>query len=428
MNYLEQAIDALKKEGASQVQATHTKASGFSMTIRHRVLDQSVHHQQATLSLVGFWGYRRVSVCLNEWSCLDHVAKKMHTMANVLPDDTYVSLPDSTDQSCPALSLDHPWALSPENARLLAEQCEASGRAYDHRITNSEGASVQSVRTTVYHANSNGFAQHYTKTMHAMQCVLVAGTECLKRDWEDTAALSANHLMLPEHIGISAAKKAIARLNNQPFTTQTLPVLLMPDVAMTLVHNFLEALAGHRIANHTSYLTHQLHQNIGPSYLSIVEYPFLEHAIHSCPFDAEGVYKQTNYWLNAGHVQSFALNTYYAKRLGLKSTGNAGGTSNVVVESPVKTMQEILSSMTKGVIIQELLGDGFDPITGDYSYGATGFYVENGHIMYPIEDITFSGHLSDTFKRFVCMADDIITHRACHTGSWLLDDTTIAGL
>jgi PmbA protein len=325
------------------------------------------------------------------------------------------------------LDLDHPWDINTEEAMELAIRCENLA-LQDKRITNSEGVSLTNHRGLHIYANSHGFIGSELATEQSMNCVLIAQENGhMHRDFDYTISRKATDLMPLEALAQSAVQKTVRRLGARRLKTRSAPIIFNPSTARALLGSFTSAINGMNIYRKSSFLVDALDQQIFPDFITLTQFPHIPKAIGSAPFDSEGVRTLQQDYVRDGILQRYLLNSYSAKKLGLQSTGNAGGVYNLVITNSDRTLEQLLQQMGTGLLVTELIGQGINLVTGDYSKGAFGFWVENGEIQYPVEEVTIAGNLGEMFKNIVAVGNDTDRRGKIHTGSILIDSMVIAG-
>jgi PmbA protein len=357
--------------------------------------------------------------------------EKACALARYTAEDPYAGLADpaALARDIVDLALDHPWALSAEAAIDIAKRCERAGLDVDARITNSEGASVSTQRHTAVYGNSLGFLAGYSGTSHSVSCALVTQEgEQMQRDYWYSAARDALELESAEAIGVAAGERACARLGARRLSTRRAPVLFCPEMARGLVQHFLAAVSGSSQYRKASFLLDAAGEQVFPAFVRMSERPHIRKGLGSAPFDAEGVSTRDRELIEGGRLQGYVLGSYSARRLGLKTTGNSGGIHNLLVGSDAACSREaLLGQMGSGLWVTELMGQGINGVTGDYSRGASGFWVENGTIAFPVHEVTIAGNLRQMFQEIVALGDDLDARGAIRCGSLLLGEMTIAG-
>ena len=327
----------------------------------------------------------------------------------------------------PDLDLDHPWNLTPDRAQEIALACESAGMALAG-ITNSEGATVSSGRGVRVYGNSHGFRNSSVGTQHGLSCALIAGQgDKMQRDFWSTRHRVPDQLLAPEAVGEEAARRALARLNPRRIPTGTYPVLFAAPLAGGLIGHLLSAVAGGSLYRKSSFLLDKLNETVASPVLSVYEKPRLKQGIASAVCDGDGLPTREKHFVRDGVLTSYMLGTYSARRLGMESTANVGGARNVRVDATGQSIAELIRAMGKGLIVTELMGQGVNLVTGDYSRGASGFWVENGEIQYPTQEITVAGNLADIYRNIRQIGTDKDIRGNIHCGSLLVDGLTVAG-
>jgi len=338
--------------------------------------------------------------------------------------------PEELARDIPDLDLDHPWEISPEEAVECARACEAAGRVVDTRITNSEGATVGSHRGVRVYGNSHGFLAGYPSTSHSVSCVLLAQAgEDMQRDYWYSSTRDAADLESAESIGKKAGERAVARLGARKIATRKSRVMFAPEVARGLIGHFLGAVRGSSQYRKSSFLLGAAGQQIFPSFVGLSERPHIRKGLGSSPFDGEGVATRDRELVRDGVLEGYILGSYSARKLGLRTTGNAGGTHNLLVESKTGgvPIEALMREMGSGLLVTELMGQGVNGVTGDYSRGASGYWVENGQPAYPVHEITIAGNLKEMYRNIAAIGSDVDTRGGVRVGSILLSEMTIAG-
>jgi len=344
--------------------------------------------------------------------------------------DEYAGLPDTADlaQTIPDLDLYHPWSVNAEQAIALATESEAVALEYDKRITNSEGAYINSHSGQRFYANSLGFMADYLTTRHSNGCTVIASSgERMERDYWYSTSRVAERLEDGKHVGEKAAQRAIQRLDARHLKTQKLSVIFQAEVARGLLGHFVRAISGGALYRKASFLLDKLGSQIFPANIRIDERPHLKQGLGSAPFDNEGVVTREHDLISDGILQSYVLDSYAARRLGMHTTGNAGGVHNLFINHGDDDLNGLLKKMDRGLLITEVMGQGVNIVTGDYSRGAAGFWVENGEIQYPVEEFTLASNLSRMYQQLIAVGNDVDTRSSMMTGSWLIEEMMIAG-
>jgi len=343
-------------------------------------------------------------------------------------------------QSFPDLDLYHPWDLQAEQAIEIATECESAGLQFDKRIINSDGASISTYSGLGLIANSHGFTGVMPSSRHSLSCSVIANekgdeneSQGMQRDyWYSTSRLS-DKLDASQSIGIKAAERTLARLNGQQISTREAPVLYSSEMARSLIGHFTSAISGGAQYRKSSFLVdcvtqqHKKDQRVFPDFIHLHEQPLIPQAFGSGVFDKEGVATSNRDIVVDGLVQNYILSSYTARQLGLKTTANAGGTHNLTLDSTGQNFDELLKELDTGFLVTELIGSGINSVTGDYSRGASGFWVEKGEIQYPVEEVTIAGNLKDMLRNIVAVGNDVDTRAGTRTGSILIEKMVIAG-
>jgi PmbA protein len=327
------------------------------------------------------------------------------------------------------LDLSHPWAVTADRAIEIAKTCEAAALDFDPRINNSEGASVGTHQGLHVYGNTNGFVGGYPTTSHSVSCVVLAGSgEDMQRDYWYSSSRDWRELEDGQAIGRESARRTIARLAPRKLSTRRAPALFVPEIARGFIGHFVAAIRGSSQYRQSSFLLGAVGQQIFPSGFSIAERPHIPKAMGSAPFDDEGVATRDRELIEDGVLTGYVLSSYSARKLGLETTGNAGGSHNLIVApSLAGGAPAMLARLGTGLLVTELMGQGVNIVTGDYSRGAAGFWVENGVIQYPVAEITIAGNLREMLKDIVAVGDDIDTRGGTRMGSMLLKEITIGG-
>jgi PmbA protein len=328
----------------------------------------------------------------------------------------------------PDLDLYHPWKITVEQAIELANDCEQAAFATDKRIKNSEGASVSVHEAQFVFANSLGFVGGYPTSRHSVSCAVIAGKgESMQRDYWYSVARNASEILRVEDIGRVAAERAVRRLKGRKLSTRQCPVLFEAPIAASLIGHFVSAVSGGNLYRKSSFLLDQLGQPVFSKNMRIDDVPDIPRGLASGVFDDEGVKAQRRTIVEDGVLNGYFLGSYSARKMGLTTTGNAGGSHNLIVKSDDIDLNGLLKKMGKGLLVTELLGHGINPVTGDYSRGAAGFWVENGEVQYPVEEFTIAGNLKEMYRQIVAVGNDVLAQSSRQCGSILVENMTVAG-
>jgi PmbA protein len=428
------ALEEARRRGATQCEVGASLNRGLSTTVRLGEVDTVEYQRDRGVSVTVYFGKRKGSASTADLSAkaVRETVEKACTIARYTAEDECAGLadPEELARDIPDLDLYHPWDLPPDAAVELARSCEAAGLAVDPRITNSEGASVNSQRDVRVYGNSHGFLEGYASTSHSLSCVLLAQQgDDMQRDYWFSTARDAKELQGFELIGRKAGERALARLGGRRLTTRKSPVLFAPEVARGLLGHLVAAVRGGAQYRKSSFLLGAAGQQVLPSFVHIEEKPHLPKALASSPFDDEGVATRDRWLVRDGVLQGYVLGSYSARKLGLRTTGNAGGVHNLIVTSTGQAagFDALLKQMGTGLLVTELMGQGVNGVTGDYSRGASGFWVEGGALGFPVHEITIAGNLKQMYRDIAALGTDVDLRGAIRTGSVLLSEMTIAG-
>jgi PmbA protein len=427
------ALQEARDAGASQAEADVSLQRGLTVTVRLGEVDTIEYHRDRGLSVTVYFGKAKGSASTADLrpAAVHETVVKASAIAQHTSADDCAGLadPDALAREIPDLDLYHPWDVEPEQAVQLARECEAAGLACDARLKNSEGATVTTHSGVRVHGNSLGFLAGFPSTSHSLSCALVAQErQDMQRDYWYTVARNPAALESASAIGQRAAQRALRRLGARQLSTRRAPVLYAPELARGMFGHFIGAISGTSQYRRSSFLLNAAGQQVFPEFLDIVERPHLLQALASSPFDAEGVATRDRELVRAGVLQGYVLGSYSARKLGLSTTGNAGGIHNLLVSSGQSgSFEQLLQLMGTGLYVTELMGQGVNGVTGDYSRGASGFWVENGAIAFPVHEVTIAGNLRDMLRNIVAVGNDVDVQGAIRTGSLLLEAMTIAG-
>jgi PmbA protein len=430
---VELALGEARALGASQAEAAVSMDVGLNVSARLGEVETIEYQRDRGMGVTVYFGTRKGSASTADLrpAALRETVQKACTIARYTAEDPCAGLPDPEDlaRDIPQLDLSHPWDVSPEAACDLAIACEAAARAVDpRRITNSEGAAVSTHRGVRAYGNSLGFLAAYPGTVHSVSCA-VLGTEGehMERDYWYSTMRDWRDLEDVESVGRRAGERTVRRLNARKLATQKAPVLYVPETARGLVSHFIGAIRGGSQYRRASFLLDAAGQQVFPDWFGISERPHIPKGLASSPFDHEGVATRDRELVQGGVLLGYVLSTYSARKLGLRTTGNAGGTYNLIVHGRGRSFDEMLALMGRGLLVTELMGQGVNGVTGDYSRGAAGFWVEDGAIQYPVHEVTIAGNLKDMYRHVVDVGSDIDVRGGIRTGSILLEEMTIAG-
>lgn len=426
------ALDEAKKQGADQAEVGVSVDSGLSVTARLGDVENLEYTNDRGIGITVFKDSRKGSASTTDISAeaIREAVTKACTFATVTARDPASGLADADLMYTGALDLDldYPWTIDASDAIEMAIECEAQALQFDSRITNSEGASVSSNRGTRAYGNSHGFIGSFSKTSHSISCVVLGSADGeMQRDYYYSTARDPAELESTKLIGETAARRAISRLGARKIKTTRAPVLFIPELARGFIGHSIGAIMGGAQYRRASFLLDAVGEKIFPDFVSIEERPHIPKAASSTPYDAEGVATYDRDIVAGGVLQGYVLSSYSARRLGLQTTANAGGPQNLNVPGNAGDLESLIKEMGTGLIVEELIGQGVNAVTGDYSRGAVGQWVENGEILYPVHEITIAGNLRDLYGRIAAIGTDQDTRGGIRCGSLLVEEMTIAG-
>lgn len=427
----ESALAMAKRMGADAAEVGASVDQGIGVSVRQGEVETVELSRDQGIAITVYVGQRKGSASSTDASeaSLQATVEKALAIARYTGEDPSAGLADAALMATdlPDLKVHHPWALTTDQAIELALSCEQAGREVAG-ITQSDGASLSSGEGVRVYANSHGFIGTQKGSRHSLSCMLIAEDEQgMQRDMDYTSARNPDDLSDPAAVGREAAKRTLRRLGARRPPTGTYPVLFDPSLASGLVGHLMGALAGGALYRQASFLCDRLDTALFPDWFSLEERPMEIGATASSPFDGEGVQTRNNRFIENGQIASYMLSSYSARRLGMSTTGNAGGARNMRITAPLTSQSALFEQMGTGVWVTELMGQGINGVTGDYSRGAAGFWVEKGVVQYPIEEFTIAGNLERMFGGLVGVGDDIDRRGSIHSGSWLIDGMTIAG-
>jgi PmbA protein len=430
---IERALEEARNRGATQAEAAVSQDTGLSVGVRLGEVETLEHQRDRSMGITVYFGQRKGSASTADFSleAVRATVAKACSIARFTAEDACAGLADASlmAKSPPNLDLSHPWAVTADRAIEIAKACEAAALAFDPRINNSEGASVGTHQGLHVYGNTHGFVGGYPTTSHTVSCVVLAGKgEDMQRDYWYSSSRDWQELDDPEAIGREAARRTIARLEPRKLSTRRAPALFVPEIARGFMGHFTAAIRGSSQYRQSSFLLNSVGQRVFPAWYSVSERPHIMKAMGSAPFDDEGVATKDRELIAEGVITGYILSSYSARKLGLQTTGNAGGAHNLMVAANVSGgLPAMLKRLGTGLLVTELMGQGVNMVTGDYSRGAAGFWVENGAIQYPVAEITIAGNLRQMFEGIAAVGDDVDTRGGIRVGSILLDEMTIAG-
>lgn len=429
---LQDVLAEARKKGASAADAEVSEGFGQSVTVRCGKVETIEYHRDKGLGVTVYFGQRKGHASTSDLSrkALRDTVEAAANIARFTAPDDCAGLADESLLAREPLSLDlyHPWRLPVELAITMAAACEQGAFDVSPQVSNSEGATVATQEGHFFMANSLGFEGFAPSSRHYISCSVIAGPQddMQRDDWYSTARDSAD-LADPAAIGDYAARRALSRLGARRIKTADVPVLFEAPVATSLIGSFVHAASGGSLYRKSSFLLDQLGKPIFSPVVTIRERPHLPKGASSSAFDNDGVRTQNREVVEAGILRGYFLSTYSGRKLGMPTTGNAGGCHNLLVDSGGDDFEGLLKRMGRGLLVTELLGHGVNYVTGDYSRGAAGYWVENGRIVHPVEEVTIAGNLKDIFRNIVAVGSDTVSRGSKQCGSILVDRMTVAG-
>lgn len=429
------AQDILKEAarcGAEQTEVNIAANKGFSVTAHDGDVETVEYNQDKSIDITVFFGKRSGSASLSDIrpEAVRAAVEAACHIAKFTDQDPAAGLPDKSELAFhyPKLDLSSSWDISVEKAIELACQCEREARAFDKRIMSAEEVRVATGEGLTVLANSMGFIGSFPHSRHEISCVLVGKKDAeMQRDYSYTVASDPAQLKSISYIAAEAAKRTVNRLGARRLSTMKAPVIFAAEEARGFLGHFTAAISGGNLYRKSSFLLDHLDKKIFPDFVHLQEQPHLAHALGSAPFDDDGVATRTNTFVENGVLRSYALGVYSARKLNMKTTGNAGGLHNLIVKTGTKDLAALIKTMDKGLLITEMMGHGVNIVTGDYSRGVGGYWIENGEIQFPVHEITIAGKLQDMYAKIIEIANDVDVRGNIRTGSILLDEVMIAG-
>lgn len=425
------ALELARRLGADACEVGASVDQGVGVSVREGEVETVELSRDQGIAVTVYVGQRKGSASSSDASeaSVRVVVEKALAIARHTGEDPASGLADAKLMATelPDLDVHHPWPLSVDEATDLALRCESAGLGMAG-IRRSDGASLSSGEGVRVYANSHGFLGSQCGSRHSLSCMLIAEDENgMQRDYDYTSARAPRDLDAAEAVGESAARRTLRRLGARRPVTGQMPVLFDPSLAGGLIGHLMGAIAGGALYRQASFLCDRLNTPLFPEWFSLGERPMEIGAMASSPFDGDGVQTRDNVFVRDGHLASYMLSAYSARRLGLETTGNAGGARNLRIAAPLESREALLGRMGSGVLVTELMGQGVNAVTGDYSRGAAGFWVEDGEIRHPVEEFTIAGNLETMFRGLVGVGDDTDTRGSIHTGSWLVDEMMVGG-
>ena len=431
-NILSRVLELARSSGATSAEASIGSGAGFSVTARMGEPETVEHQRDKGLNITCFINHKKGSASTTDFgeNALRETVTAACTIARNASEDEFAGLidPQYLAGVLPDLDLNHPWSISPEQAIRMAVECESIARGADPRITNSEGATVHSYSGSHYYGNSHGFIGGWEWSSHSIDCSVIAEQDgMMQRDGWYTRACDPHDLDPIEGIAKTATARAVRKLGARKLSTLSVPVIFEAPIAGSLFSAFTNAIMGGAQYRKSTFLLNRAGTPVFPSFINIEERPHLRKGAGSAPFDNDGMATRDRSLIADGILQGYLLSAYSARKLGLPPTGNAGGVHNLIVKTGTQDLAGLLQTMRRGLLITDLIGFGINQVTGDYSRGASGFWVENGEIQYPVEEITVAGNLADMFMHIVAVGKDFDPRRNIQTGSVLIENMMVAG-
>jgi len=425
-------LDEARRQGADQAEVAAHHNYGLSATARLGDVENIEYTNDRGIGVTVFHNSRQGSASTSDFNvdALRETVTKASTFAKYTAVDECAGLADAMLMAnhIPNLELAHRWQIDTDAAIQYAIACEDAARNYDKRISNSEGATVTTSSGIYAYGNTHGFIESFPQTRHSISCSVVGESDGdMQRDYYYSTARDASELETAEQIGEMAAKRTVGRLGAHKIKTTKAAVLFAPEIACGFINHAINAIGGGAQYRRSSFLLDSVGKQIFPDFLQILQRPHIPKAMASVPYDAEGVATSDRDIVIDGVLQSYILSSYSARQLGLKTTGNAGGAHNLIVSSNAEDMLSIMKTMKSGLLVHELIGQGINPVSGDYSRGAVGYWIDNGEIAYPVHEVTIAGNLQELYQRITAIGNDQDIRGAIRCGSLLVDEMTIAG-
>lgn len=427
----EDVLKVAKTLGASQAEAELSLSIGQNVSVRMQEVEHIEYNRDKGMSVTVYFGKQKGHASTSDLSpqALKDTVAAACNIAKYTAKDDFCGLADADLMASNVHDLDlhHPWDLSVDEAVLIAKQCEEAALAVDTRINNSEGASVSTGTGFFAYSNSHGFTGGYPSSRHGISCSVIAESgDSMQRDYWYATARAPEDLQSAIEIGTLAGERTVKRLNSRKIKTCQVPVLFEAPLASGLISTLISAVSGGNLYRKSSFLLNSLGQQIASPLLNINEEPHIKKGLASSPFDNEGVSTISRQLVKDGVLQGYVLSSYSARKLGLKTTGNAGGNHNLIVQSGGLDLAGLLKEMGTGLLVTELLGHGLNMVTGDYSRGAAGYWVENGVIVHPVEEITIASNMAEMLKMIVAIGNDVLIQGSKQVGSILIERMTVA--
>ena len=429
---VEQILSEAKRQGADQAEVSVSVDAGLAVSVRKGELENLEFNQDKGFGITLYLGQKKGSASTTDSSeeAIRSTVAAAKNIATFTQEDPCNGLADAelSPRQLNDLDLFHLWDLNPQQAVELAQSCEAAGLAVDERLTNSDGAQVNTQQSLRIYGNSHGFIGAYSGTRHGLSCVLIGEDQNgMQRDYWYTVGRAATDLEDALQVGQQAGERTVARLSPRSAPTGSFPVLFAPPQAAGLIGHLVGALSGGALYRRASFLLDSMGEQVLPDWLSLTENPHERKGLSSANFDGDGVATSTKSFVENGAVNSYVLSCYSARKLGLQTTGNAGGVHNLDLVGPATPLQDLMGGISQGLLVTELMGQGVNAVTGDYSRGAAGFWIENGQIAYPVAEVTVAGNLKDIYQRIAAIGDDVDMRNNIRAPSVLIESMTVAG-
>lgn len=427
----EDVLKIAKRSGATSAEAEVSMSLGQNVSVRMSEVEHIEYNRDKGMSVTVYFGHRKGHASTSDLTvkALEDTVAAACNIAKYTAEDTYCGLADAELMAVnpPDLDLYHPWTLSVDQAVAIARECEQAALDNDTRISNSEGASVSTGSGFFAYSNSHGFTGGYYSSRHGISCSVIAeSSNSMQRDYWYSTARDPSDLQSPTEIGRIAGERTVRRLHSKKIKTCQVPVLFEAPLASGLISSLISAISGGNLYRKSSFLLDSLGKQIASPLLNIQELPHIKKGLASSPFDNEGVATVSRRLVENGVLQGYVLSSYSARKLGMKTTGNAGGNHNLVITPGAHDFSGLLREMGTGLVVTELLGHGMNMVTGDYSRGAAGFWVENGVIVHPVEEITIASNMADMLKMIVGIGRDVVIQNSKQVGSILIERMTVA--
>lgn len=427
----EDVLKVAKTQGATAAEVELSLSIGQSVSVRMGETENIEYNRDKGMAVTVYFGQQKGHASTSDLSpqALKDTVAAACNIAKYTAKDEFCGLADASLMATHIQDLDlhHPWDLSVDEAIAIAKECEAAALGIDKRITNSEGVSVSTGTGFFAYSNSHGFTGGYPSSRHGISCSVIAESgENMQRDYWYSTARAAEDLQSATAIGKIAGERTVRRLDAKKIKTCQVPVLFEAPLASGLISSLVSAISGGNLYRKSSFLLDSLGKQIASPLLNIYEEPHIKKGLASSPFDNEGVATHSRQLVKDGVLQGYMLASYSARKLGMQTTGNAGGNHNLIVQSGPQDFAGLLKQMGTGLVVTELLGHGMNMVTGDYSRGAAGFWVENGVIVHPVEEITIASNMADMLKMIAAVGNDVLVQGSKQVGSILIERMTVA--